>query len=106
MCRLTCGGTVVGDSSGGRRGEGPGGVGDTGIGGERPIKGAGRLFIGVQQGVESFVQLIVVADLIVQECLAVAKVAPLDGRQEQGFDLLVIGRHAGVSPMKVFAHMA
>ncbi len=105
VVRLTKGWAVVADSSWRRRGDGPGGVESGrvfGFGGEGPIQGVGRLVIGGQQGVEPVAQLGVVADLIVEERPAKGEVAPLDGRQEQGFDSLVIGCHASVSGKRSF----
>ena len=91
------GGAVVPVLDRGGRRDGAGGVGGLGIGDEGPIQGGGRCVVGGQQSVQPAAQLGMLADLGVEERPAVGGVGPLDGRQEQGFDSLGIGRHASVS---------
>jgi hypothetical protein len=68
-----------------------------GIGGEGPIQGTERLIVRGEQGIEPVAQFVVLADLAVEERPAVGWVGPLDGRQEQGFDSLGIGRYVRAS---------
>jgi hypothetical protein len=64
------------------------------------------LVVGGEQGVEPVAQLGVAAGLGVEERPAVSWIASLDGRQEQGFDSLGVGRHVIASKGMVFPHIA
>jgi hypothetical protein len=62
------------------------------------------LIVGGEQGVAPVAQLGVVADLTVEERPTVGGVAPLDRRQEQGLDSLVVGRHVTLEERRGSRH--